>query len=63
MPDENALRRATLRKKAAMRAEFQYNVTLARIDFVLDELEPAIKKLAEDFANGKLKDTTFEPTP
>lgn len=57
MPDENALRRAQLKKSASLRAEFNHQVALERIDFTLDVLEPAKKQIAEAFARGELDDT------
>ena len=43
MADE--LRRAKLKKAALLRAAFNARVALERIDFKLDEIDPALKEL------------------
>lgn len=54
--DANALRRAQLREAATLRAEFNHDVAMRRIDFTLDVLEPAKKAIADEFARGDLRD-------
>lgn len=50
MADE--IRRAKLKKAALMRATFNARVALERIDFKLDEIDPAL----EELDNASLKE-------
>lgn len=52
MADE--IRRAQLKKAAALRAAFNYNIALQRIDFNMDVLNPAKETIALDALKGNL---------
>lgn len=52
MADE--IKRAKLKKAAALRAMFNYNIALQRIDFNMDVLQPELKTIEQNALTGNL---------
>lgn len=53
------VRRAKLKEAARLRAIFNYEMALKRVDFKLDVIEPAVKEIGEAAEQGQLPEFTF----
>ena len=58
MSDKDEVRRAKLKKAALMRAAFNAQVALDRIDFKMDEIDPALEEIENDSSNAKIREIT-----
>ena len=56
--DKNQLRRAKLKRAALLRAAFNAQVALDRIDHKLDVIDPALEEVEELAGHGLLKQIT-----
>ena len=54
------VRRAQLRQAAILRADFNLDTALQRIDHKIDVIEPAVKAISERAAQGELAEFTEE---